>query len=295
MIRCFFLFEEKSIILLRWFELKNKYIIILFIVIGIFISSLITIYALNKIQPGKTIEAIAIPLSFLNIFATGYGAYLGAKISGENATQLMKDQLIITELIQNSKNDYLFLKDFENIIDQKFSFNLNEKNKLDILFNYNKAFNLLNEIGHEDVSAIIKYPFDEFISLFKNVSTQLDNIEYNFVLHLNSYGKEQLFLKEDDFDKIIEDISFELAYTTYTEGRPLRIPYLVTSNKDYIEHKYIEINSEEYFHKLLIDFKVEIDDLIKLIDNLNLNYNKLQFKKNEDLKRYIFNFYSTIK
>lgn len=159
----------------------------------------------------------------------------------------MKDQLIITELIQNSKNDYLFLKDFENIIDQKFSFNLNEKNKLDILFNYNKAFNLLNEIGHEDVSAIIKYPFDEFISLFKNVSTQLDNIEYNFVLHLNSYGKEQLFLKEDDFDKIIEDISFELAYTTYTEGRPLRIPYLLTSNKDYIEHKYIEINSEEYF------------------------------------------------
>lgn len=53
MIRCFFLFEEKSIILLRWFELKNKYIIILFIVIGIFISSLITIYALNKIQPEK--------------------------------------------------------------------------------------------------------------------------------------------------------------------------------------------------------------------------------------------------
>lgn len=275
--------------------MKNKYIIILFIVIGIFISSLITIYALNIIQPGKTIEAIAIPIAFLNIFATGYGAYLGAKISGENATQLMKDQLIITELIQNSKNDYLFLKDFENIIDQKFSFNLNEKNKLDILFNYNKAFNLLNEIGHEDVSAIIKYPFDEFISLFKNVSTQLDNIEYNFVLHLISYGKEQLFLKEDDLDKIIEDISFKLAYTAYTKGRPLRIHYLVTSNKDYIQHKYIEINSEEYFHKLLIDFKVEIDDLIKLIDNLNLNYNKLQFKKNEDLKRYIFNFYSTIK
>ncbi|QNR07835.1 hypothetical protein [Macrococcoides canis] len=88
--------------------MKNKYMIVLFVVIAIFVTSLITVFALSVIQPGSIIEAIAIPIAFLNIFATGYGAYLGAKISGENATKLMKEQLIITELIQNSKKTTYF-------------------------------------------------------------------------------------------------------------------------------------------------------------------------------------------
>ncbi|MFW3611028.1 hypothetical protein ACN9U3_01480 [Staphylococcus caprae] len=58
-------------------------------------------------------DKMTICISFTALFATFGGAYLGAKISGENARKIQKEQLEIQNLEKNIENNFEYLKEFE--------------------------------------------------------------------------------------------------------------------------------------------------------------------------------------
>ncbi|MHD0447008.1 hypothetical protein ACY2C7_11425 [Staphylococcus cohnii] len=94
-------------------RLDGKTVITIIGVIGLMIFAFIfTIgYILSNIDPENKLEGYTIAISFIGIFATFGGAYLGAKIAGDNARNIYekqkneKKQELITkiELITNIK------------------------------------------------------------------------------------------------------------------------------------------------------------------------------------------------
>lgn len=77
-------------------KIKNKVIIgLVIIVFGIY---------LFFIQSGIAYkDKLIIFISFVGLFATFCGAYIGAKISGDNARKILLHQLTINSLEKNSK------------------------------------------------------------------------------------------------------------------------------------------------------------------------------------------------
>lgn len=49
-------------------------------------------YILSDIDPKNKLEGYTIAISFIGIFATFGGAYLGAKIAGDNANKLLEKE-----------------------------------------------------------------------------------------------------------------------------------------------------------------------------------------------------------
>ncbi|TDM24298.1 hypothetical protein [Macrococcoides canis] len=283
--------------------MKNKYIIILFIVIGIFISSLITIYALNIIQPGKTIEAIAIPIAFLNIFATGYGAYLGAKISGENATRLMKKELIMSDFREHKKEDMRFLEKFSEIINE---YNLNSE--IDISnFSQHIISTLTANIDLSkvktdlvDTSQIIGYPTELFIQDFGNCGTSAARLNNRLNEDIKNYIEIDLKKDKDNYQINTHEVTFHGLCDVYHLGhRTAEIKVTVheklTKLEDY-PSKFIEafshkIDIGEMINYIIDRNKVEINKFIKQLNNNRLILKQLEFKNEEDLRLYILNYY----
>lgn len=55
-------------------------------------------YIISSVDPKHSITGYSIAISFIGIFATFGGAYLGAKISGDNAVKLAKKESMINDL-----------------------------------------------------------------------------------------------------------------------------------------------------------------------------------------------------
>lgn len=74
-------------------------------------------YILSNIDPENKLEGYTISISFIGIFATFGGAYLGAKISADNARNLeeLKRKREVTE--QNKKIVHLIKMNLDNISD----------------------------------------------------------------------------------------------------------------------------------------------------------------------------------
>ncbi|WP_458543658.1 hypothetical protein, partial [Staphylococcus epidermidis] len=65
--------------------------IIIFIIILAIISFVFVVgYIISYVDPKHSITGYSLAISFVGVFATFGGAYLGAKISGENANNLSK-------------------------------------------------------------------------------------------------------------------------------------------------------------------------------------------------------------
>lgn len=277
--------------------------IVLFVVIAIFVSSLIIVFALSIIQPGSTIEAIAIPIAFLNIFATGYGAYLGAKISGENATRLMKNELIMSDFREHKKEDMRFLKEFSEIIN-----NHNLYKEVDILtfsqriiptINAKRYFNKV-KTNLADTSQIIRYPTELFIQDFENCGNAAAILNNKLNRYTENYIINDLKINKKDYQINIQPVTFHGLCDVYHSGhRTTEIKVTVheklTKLEDY-PSKFIEgfshkIDIGEMINYIIDQNKVEINKFIKQLNNNRLILNQLQFKNEEDLRLYILNYY----
>lgn len=283
--------------------MKNKYIIILFIVIGIFISSLITIYALNIIQPGKTIEAIAIPIAFLNIFATGYGAYLGAKISGENATKLMKNELIISDLREHKSADMVFLKEFSEIINRQKLYEeismLNFSNRIvSTIVGLRELKKIITRL--ESTSQIIRFQTELFFEDFKKceMSAQILNSRINRCI--KKYIEHDLDIDIEKKSVQIYDGSFISLLNLYNLGHKkakIKVEiHLVPNDKKIIYGESVDVFDHEVNLKSVVDFIIkdnnkEISNFIKQIKNNITILENLKFKNQEELRSYILQYY----
>lgn len=85
----------------------------------VFVGSLLLIissyYFLNIIFKLEIKERLTLSLSFAAIFATFGGAYLGAKVSSDNAVKLNKSQMIMEDLKENSTTNKDLINKFKNL------------------------------------------------------------------------------------------------------------------------------------------------------------------------------------
>lgn len=72
--------------------MKVKFNLVLLAILGIFAFILFFGFVLSNIDPDNKLEAYTIAISFIGIFATFGGAYLGAKISGDKTRELYEVQ-----------------------------------------------------------------------------------------------------------------------------------------------------------------------------------------------------------
>lgn len=69
-------------------------------------------YVLSNIDPKNKLQGYTIAISFIGVFATFGGAYLGAKISGENASKLAKKESMINDLNRTMESNNKVLESF---------------------------------------------------------------------------------------------------------------------------------------------------------------------------------------
>lgn len=114
-------------------DVKTILNIVLIIILAIISFVLVVGYIISSVDPNHSITGYSIAISFVGVFATFGGAYLGAKISGENALKIANrdietSKFKIAMLLNEAGNTYLSLKeqlefknDNEGFIDfQKF-------------------------------------------------------------------------------------------------------------------------------------------------------------------------------
>lgn len=77
-------------------DLKSILTIVLIILLAIISFVLVIGYIISSVDPNHSITGYSIAISFVGIFATFGGAYLGAKISGQYAIRLSNQQFLIT-------------------------------------------------------------------------------------------------------------------------------------------------------------------------------------------------------
>ncbi|WP_312039277.1 hypothetical protein [Macrococcoides bohemicum] len=292
--------------------MKNKYLIILFVVIGVFVLSLILIYALSVLQPGQTIEAIAIPISFLNIFATGYGAYLGAKISGENATNLMKNELIMSDLNTKTSANINFLKRFENSLFEKLLKHPSIKeNYLENLRDFEQFFANFNTIRRdlqnlriedEDISIIIRYPYENILQKADLVFQQEKVIKNREKDLANEYIVRKFSIDIEEYI-ISADVMPMYTLTAFMEDnvpilnykyKKIKIENSLSFDDNKTEEEQITIeklSSNELYSFYYENLKDELRKYQELYEDFIDEYNLLKFKTVKDLTNYINDYY----
>ncbi|AGZ24765.1 hypothetical protein STP1_0454 [Staphylococcus pasteuri SP1] len=84
-------------------ELKHILIIIFIIILAIISFVFVVGYIISYVDPKHSITGYSIAISFVGVFATFGGAYLGAKVSGDNSRKLYEYQ-------KNEKNKQIINK-----------------------------------------------------------------------------------------------------------------------------------------------------------------------------------------
>ncbi|MGY3481468.1 YrzE family protein [Staphylococcus cohnii] len=209
-------------------RLDGKTVITIIGVIGLMIFAFIfTIgYILSNIDPENKLEGYTIAISFIGIFATFGGAYLGAKISGENASKIAKNQMIMDDLKTYSINNRNFLKDFDENIDKVLIKKIHNKRELSNALEFQNYKFSVYELNRKVVKCGIKYddelshsvfyPFELYRIKLYYLKDYLNNIENKMVKKYEEIiykeiskefnqdvDKNHLILKEyDNFNKV---------------------------------------------------------------------------------------------
>ncbi|MFT0636480.1 hypothetical protein ACMVJ6_12185 [Staphylococcus ureilyticus] len=171
-------------------RLDGKTVITIIGVIGLMIFAFIfTIgYILSNIDPENKLEGYTIAISFIGIFATFGGAYLGAKISGEKASKIAKNQMIMDDLKMYSTNNREFVKRIDERKIKDLIDEVHHKDKLsDVLefkvykVNVRKLYKKIADctmIYEGELSHSVFYPFELYrikLSILDNYITKINN------------------------------------------------------------------------------------------------------------------------
>ncbi|WP_210135438.1 hypothetical protein [Staphylococcus sp. GDX8P80P] len=208
-------------------ELKNILFIAFIFILAIMIFVFVVGYIISSVDPNHSIVGYSIAISFVGIFATFGGAFLGAKISGDNARKLFeiqqkhereerRDQVItqltlsmnyivkLTDRIAaNYRKDrkiYRYLYHRKNTILNKNYTAKIDRNELKILFYELIEKKEVNMICVEDY---IYENYIYFVDFLNKIMADKD------IIHLNKIEQKQLFL----FRQIVDT----LAYMFYEE------------------------------------------------------------------------------
>ncbi|GGA98772.1 hypothetical protein ERX37_04905 [Macrococcus hajekii] len=221
--------------------MKDKFYKYLLVIIFIILFLLIVISygsAMNLMYSAGDLGAYTLIISFLGLFATFGGSYIGAKISGEAAIEAVEKQ------INEQKN--------ENIIKSKIRY-------LETLNKVTSDINKANVGGALAALTIFKWFDDneliissEEMNNFYNAKEKLEKfIDSEYYLYLTEIERSKIIYIFDLLDKTIE-----------TDSILQRIVPLGLTEKNKALNKHKE-NFEEYL-KLLNNFS---DEIMKIKEN----------------------------
>lgn len=158
------------------FSKNTAILVILGCIILVIISSYLAIGEITKFKNVKGILQIII--SIVGLFATFGGAYLGAKISGENARENMNTQLE-SQKEENKRNEFFNRK--------RLSIEMKNNTLNDYLIQLNELDNMLQKMEVEIKSYLL------FTQNFGERYKEISDDEYFY------FGKKRV----DDFNKIV--------------------------------------------------------------------------------------------
>lgn len=232
-----------------------KYLLLLIIGIATIIFCLAAI--MQNIFNMELKDSLSILIAFISIFTTFGGAYLGAKISGENAIKLNR---------YNNKRDLVKLKYERNI---KFEYFIeNKKNFFEIdiprSIKNHKSINKNIEI----IETIEEIPFnDRTENNHQSIQIAKSNNE-NWQTELeNNLTKLISFINKSNFYKV------DAIYRQYiNELIDLKNDFDITRTKEYPETPVCNLEKYKF-----------LEEVIKVIEKINkrIAYNKKLYKEFE--------------
>ncbi|MCE4970685.1 hypothetical protein KJB49_05095 [Staphylococcus chromogenes] len=252
-------------------DVKTILNIVLIIILAIISFVLVVGYIISSVDPNHSITGYSIAISFVGVFATFGGAYLGAKISGDNARNLEIDRqnreknettLRVKTLLKMNldklNNLHEFICDFYMITRGDFLLDLIKNRKELYNDNYSPK---KKQTGEFKTSAYIE-------NYLKNMIKSVDcgrNI-YNLI---------------DDIDDLIKEITKDLMYL---EEKELQIIFqlkqtlqILKSLIDYNSKKNVytlpNIEEQRDYERLKVyfmHFSILFIDLNEIILNIDL-------------------------
>lgn len=259
--------------------------IVLIIILAIISFVLVVGYIISSVDPNHSITGYSIAISFVGVFATFGGAYLGAKISGDNARKLAKNESMISDLIRANEYNYVVLEKFNNSKlrnDIDFLKHMKHINGyLDVNNLYSKVIYMnqeIDEILKNDkmnyVFPLINLNFNELkCELRKLQSCLLESIECcikELDKIIKSYGYNDFEIIENECKCLILDDSGDLKVNINTKSEK-NIFLKVNEVRELKVHNVKEIN--EMIYEIIIFWE------------------GFKFKSNEDIREYIANYY----
>lgn len=253
----------------------------------VIISSYLAIAELSDFKNAK--DTLTIIISIIALFTTFGGAYIGAKVSGEDAIKLAKKERLIGDMMTNNQANKKFLRKIRStyLINSLDNSLINKiiKNSYD-LNNYRRAIVTLNQkckyiisiTDLDSLSNIIAFEYDNIFKSIDQLSTFIGMHYANLVENVTNQIKD---LGYDNFEI--------LSYESQMEFRILKnfnkyIYIKIRDLNDYNKQEWIRLKLEE-FNDLLN--KKTIDEINEFINDVKKEWLNVSFKESNQLREYI--------
>ncbi|WP_145449291.1 hypothetical protein [Staphylococcus hominis] len=275
-------------------KVNKKTECLLYVVLGVFsgiIGSSIMIFIIYNYEYKK--EFIKITISIVGLFATFGGAYLGAKISGNNAIKLAKKERLIDDMMINNQSNKNFLRKIRStyLINRLDNSLINKiiKNSYD-LNNYRRAIVTLNQeckyiisiTDLDSLSNIVAFEYDNIFKSIDQLSTFIGMHYANLVENVTNQIKD---LGYDNFEILSYESQMEFRiFKKFNKYIYIRIRDL----DDYSKQEWIRLKLKE-FNGLLN--KKTIDEINEFINDVKKEWLNVSFKESNQLREYIVEYF----
>lgn len=273
---------------MKRFDFKTLITILFIFILFIFAFILSVGYVLSNIDPKNKLQGYTIAISFVGIFATFGGAYLGAKISGENASKLAKRESMINDLNRTMESNNKVLGSFNTIgLKRNLDFYLN-KNDLKNTFDVNNFiinfFDFKEMFRHFKINNDFESTFPLLSYDFKELETRIDDL-----------GKE--FWKYNvGIDSYLNNLIKEYGYNNHnTRGRGSGLALFKIDDENAILEtenlgNQVDINLKNSEVNKVIN-NDELRNINKELENFKEYWSGFKFKTKDDIRDFIAEYY----
>ncbi|MDW4072250.1 hypothetical protein [Staphylococcus equorum] len=273
---------------MKRFDFKTLITILFIFILFIFAFILSVGYVLSNIDPKNKLQGYTIAISFVGIFATFGGAYLGAKISGENASKLAKRESMINDLNRTMESNNKVLGSFNTIgLKRNLDFYLN-KNDLKNTFDVNNFiinfFDFKEMFRHFKINNDFESTFPLLSYDFKELETRIDDL-----------GKE--FWKYNvGIDSYLNNLIKEYGYNNHnTRGRGSGLALFKIDDENAILEtenlgNQVDINLKNSEVNKAIN-NDELRNINKELENFKEYWSGFKFKTKDDIRDFIAEYY----
>lgn len=247
--------------------------------------------------PKHKVEVITAMIGLLSVVSTGYGAYLGAKIAGDNSAKLMKEQLVMSEFSSNSKEDIQFLEKFHSISEvYKLNTVMTHNNFDEQIMNYIDAKNELNKLNIDETSQIIRYPFKIFMNIYNNKVGDMEWLVKDFDNTISTeYGEGIIKIDKDNYIVVLDGINFPKLINQKYVSKTIQVAYSIYTLKDndydHYEFGFININTIDLYNFIISKYESSINKMLDESKEIYKEFSSLEFKSNKDLIKFVMKYY----